>query len=261
VSSTDPLYQARAETLEQIERGRDNLLQQPIYDAGALVAPTALGSTCTVYDGSNAVVATPTVSVVGSVAVATLLAASTSSLSLGEGWRVEWVLLIAGAARKVRRDAALVLSRLLPPATLADLFRIDPALDPDGDHPIHSMTAAELDPFLDEAWIRIEGKLMSNGRRPWLAMSPQSFRELHCNKSLELIFRSFATRLNPAYLDMARFYAGEADKSWPELRFAYDSNQDGVADGGGEPVQVGGPTSVWLGSIGAQDIPDSPWRF
>lgn len=253
MSSTDLLYTARAETLEMIQRGVDNLLTQPMYDSGALVAPTASGSTCTVYDATNTAIATPAVSVSSSVARATLLAASTSGLTLGEGWRVEWALVMPdGTTRTVRREAALVRTRLLPPATWADIFRREPGLDPATAHPLHSLTLAELDPYLDEAWIMIEARLLANGRRPWLVLSAHALREPLILATLALIFQSFVTRLAPAYEQQARLYQDRFEKSWSSMRFAYDADDDGAADGGSSPVRQGAVGSVWLGSSRAR---------
>ena len=249
MSVSELLYVARQEAQEQIVRGVDNILQQPMYDAGALVGPTAATSTCTVYDATNTVVATPTVSVVSTVARATLLAASTSSQSLSEGWRVDWSLTMPdGTQRLVPRDAVLCRKRLLPPATWADVFRREPSLDPSADSVIHKLTLAQLDPFLDEAWLQIEAKLIANGRRPWLVIGAQAFRETLICGVLSLVFQSFATRLKAAYVEQARMYAEMRDRAWPDLRFAYDTNDDGAADGGSVPAKVGATGSVWLGS-------------
>lgn len=249
MSTTDLLYVARAETVEMIERGKDNILTQPMYDAGALVAPTAVGSTCTVYDATNTSVATPTVSVASSIARATITAATTTSLTLSEGWRIEWALLMPDSTtRLVRRDAALVRTRLLPPATWTDIFRREPGLNPSAANPIHSMTLSDLDPYLDEAWIQIETRLMAAGRRPWLVISPQALREPLITGTLALIFQAFVTRLKPAYQETAAMYLQAHERAWTAVRLAYDTDDDGAADGGAVPAKVGAASSVWLGS-------------
>lgn len=253
MSVSETLYQARQEAQEQLVRGVDNVLKQPMYDAGALVAPTAATSTCTVYDATNTSVATPTVSLVSSVATATLTAASTTSRTLSEGWRVEWSLTMPdGTQRLVPRDAVLCRKRLLPPITWADVFRREPGLDPSAANPIHSMTLAQLDPFLDEAWLQVEARLLANGRRPWLIIGGQAFRETMICGTLALVYQSFVTRLKPAYQETAAMYAALRDQAWPDLRFAYDTDDDGAADGGSVPLKVGAQTSVWLGSSRAR---------
>jgi hypothetical protein len=260
MSVSDTLYQARVETVEMLERAKDAVLRQPVYDAGALVAPTAIGSTCTVYNSNNVVVVSPTVSVVSSVATATVTAATLPvTLTLGEGWRVEWQLLMPdGTTRLVRRDAALVRTRLLPPAGWPDVFRREPGLDPSTAHPIHALTLAELDPYLDEAWVQLEGRLIAAGRRPWLVISPQALREVLILSVLALVYQSFVTRLKPAYQEIAAQYAAQRELAWSQVRLVYDADDDGAADGGDTPEQVGGQTSVWLGTFGAQS---APWRW
>jgi hypothetical protein len=250
---TATLYQVRAETIEQIERGRTQTLQCRVYDGGALVAPTEAGSTVSIYDASNtAIVDAAAVTVASSIATYSLAAATTSSLTRSEGWRIEWTLVMADATtRLIAQDAVLCSRRLLPPATAADLFRRVPSLDPSGDHPIHSMTAAEFDSFLDEAWVTIEASLISKGRRPWLIVSPQALREVHIVTALALIFESFATRLKPAYQEIAASYRQQLPAAWAEVRLTYDSDDDGTANGGANPQRVGASTTVWLSGRGS----------
>lgn len=258
MASTDTLYAGRAELIEMIERARDNLLRQPMYDAGALVAPSS--GTITITDATNtAIVSAAAVTIASSEARYTLLAAVVpSTLQLGEGWRIEWSLVMPdGTTRLVRRDAALVRTRLLPPATWADVFRREPGLDPSTAHPIHSLTLAQLDPFLDEAWVQIEGRLLAAGRRPWLVISPQALREVLIVGTLTYLYRYFATRLKPAYAEIADMYARQYETEWSRIRLAYDADDDGQADGGAVPHRVGPSGSVWLGS---QRGPVPVWR-
>ena len=249
MSVTDVLYQVRTETLEQIERGRINLLRCRVYDAGQLVAPTASGSTITIYDASNtAIISAAAVTVASSEAQYSLAAAATSSLSRGDGWRIEWTLVLAdGTTRVIRQDAALVTRRLLPPAVMADIFRRVPSLDPDGDHPIHTMTLAELDPFLDDAWLSIEAQLIATGRLPWLVSSPQALREVHILSTLAIMFGAFATRLGTAFMEQAADYRAQLREAWAAVRLVYDPTDEGQPTSKRTAAQP----SVWLMAHGS----------
>lgn len=261
MSATDTLYQARFQTIEQIERGKDQTLRVEVYDAGALVAPNDGAVTVTDASG-NVVVPAAAVTIAANVATYELVAADTTDLPLGEGWRIEWALEMPdGTVRMLRQNAALVRSRLLPAASWVDIFRREPGLDPSADHPIHSLAIEELDPYLDEAWTQIEARLRANGRRPWLIMSPESLREVLILGTLALIYQSFVTRLKPAYAEIAAMYRQMLTDAWATVRFDYDADNDGRTDGGSFPEQIGGQTSVWLGSFGDSTSPFTPWRF
>lgn len=251
---TAALYQHRTELVAQLERGRDNVLTAEIVDAGAPVTVTEAGSTVTVYDAGNvAIVDAAAITLVSGVPTYTLTAATTTDLPRGEGWRIEWSLVLPERTQGFRRDAALVTCRLAPPATLADVFRRVSSLDPSGAKPITGKTLAELDGYLDDAWISIEGRLVVAGRRPWLILSPQALREPLIVGTLALIFEDLATRLNAAHAETARAYRADYSRWWADARFAYDADDSGAADSGASgPVQVGASGTLWLSGTPSQ---------
>ena len=143
------LYTARLIGPEVIEAGMDNVVTCPVYLAGALVSPTAY--TLTVWNSANVVVGTPTVSVVSSVATATITTAMLSGQTNGDNWRMEWVLTLSSIVHTFRRDASLVYRRLYPVVTDADLLRLHTDLT-------RRMPSTETSyqDYLDEAWATIE---------------------------------------------------------------------------------------------------------
>lgn len=61
MSAADTSYAPRFSGHENIVRGRNNTCSCPVYRNGALVTPTALGSTCVIYRGDGTVFDTKTI--------------------------------------------------------------------------------------------------------------------------------------------------------------------------------------------------------
>jgi hypothetical protein len=223
VGSRDTLYTARIEVPDLLEQGKDNLIQCPMYRAGALVAPSS--GTVAVYNAANELVLAPAVTIVASVARATVTSASLASQTRGEGWRVEWALdMPDSVSHKPRNDAALVRARLYPPVTEADLYRRVKSLDSSSASSIS--TSTDWQDKLDDAWVEIQNRLINQGNRPNLVMSPSAFREVQMLLCLALIFEDLSTRLNEAYEAMGRRYRDQFEAAWARLNFVYDDTAD-----------------------------------
>ena len=219
-------YAARFVLPDLLERGQANALRCPVYRAGALVEPAA-GGTVSVYDASGtARVDAATIDVTGRVATYSYTPGAT--LTVGEGWRVEWALTIAGSPFTARNDAALVRARLHNPVTDQDLYQVVSGLDPNGTAPIHSLP--DLQEYLDAAWQKIQRRLIARGNRPNLAMSPSSFFDVALELTLALAFEDFATRLNAAHSATAKIHRDLYEAAWRDLRFLYDVDDSGQAD-------------------------------
>ena len=237
----DTLYSIRDEVPEMIERGRTQVLRLRPYTAGAAVAPTA--ATVSVYDETNAAIVLAQNATIAAGQATYSLAAQPAASALAEGWRVEWIYTMPDSVERLhRQDAALVRCRPLPPATEADLYQREGSLDPSGTSPIHS--AADFTSKLAAAWVRIEHRLIQQGRRPWRVIGSSDLREVHICTTLALIFEDFATRLNIAYADKAKVYREEAMGAWAAVRMAYDERDTGQAT---PERRAGGTPSVWLG--------------
>lgn len=225
-----------------LERGRANVLTCPLYSAGSLVAPDS--GTVTIRDGSDAVVSAASATITGDVATYSYTPPAT--LSLGEGWTVTWVLTIGSDELEVVNEAALVRRRLSPVVTDADLFRRVPSLDPAGSATITSAT--DYQDFLDEAWAEIQQRLIDQGNRPNLILSPSALRRVHLYLTLALIFEDLSTRLREDYTAQADRYRGMYSDAWRELNFVYDTDDDGVAE---TPARRRAATpTIWLGGRG-----------
>ena len=244
MSTSDTRYSARFQLPDMWEQGRDNLAKCPVYLDGSLVTPTEAGSTVTVYDDDgSAVVSAAAVTVASSIATYTLTQAVVDAADLGEGWVIEWSLLMPdGLTHVFRNDGSIVRRRLYPSITDADIFRREPALDPNGTDPITS--TADYQDYLDEVDTEVQLRLIEQGNRPNLIMSPSSLRGVWLYGTLSLIFEALATRLNPAYAEKATHYRAMYDDAWRRLSYIYDEDDDGVSE---DPhARRAGYPSMWL---------------
>lgn len=221
-------YSVRLGLPQLIERGRDNVVSVAVYRDGALVAPSA--GSVTLTNPAGVTVATVAITVVSSVAQATISAASVAAEQLGDGWRILWTLTLAGVVRTFTHEAALVRSAFSAPIADADLYRRVSALDPNGGRPLSTLTTYQQ--YIDEAHEVIGARLINQGRRPWLIMSPGALRELYVVLTLALIFEDFTTRQSEVFREDAMRYRAQYEAAWAGLRFAYDEDQDGRAEGG-----------------------------
>lgn len=239
---------ARFLTPDYIVQGMDNALSCPLWRDGALVAPTASGSTVSIRDASNVLVVTAApVTVTGSIACYTLAAASVpTSLTRGMGWRIEWSLVVAGVTPSPTvypNSAGLVKSTLSPVVTDADLFRRESGLNPSGTAPISSLT--DYQDYIDEGWVVLSGKLVGKGNLPHLIMEPSALREPLICLVLSLIFEDFRTRLSDVWKEKATDYRARFDKAYADLSFDY---AEAGNDQAGRRKRSASPT-CWLGGF------------
>lgn len=224
MGSTD--YTLRVAGPELLERARDNVITAPIYRDGALVAPSS--GTCAVLRPDGSQVAAPSVTVVSSVARATVTAASLAGLAYEEGWTVEWVLSMPdGVAHTLIRSAALVRRRIYPVITDADLLRRHSDLATQ-----KPASMASFQDFIDEAWVELVHRLRAQGSLSHLVMEPDALRFAHLFKTLELIFRDWAVTASSdeKWAALATDYGQRFADDWGRLQFRYDEDRTGKAD-------------------------------
>ncbi len=243
----DRTYQVRFPLPSLLERGIDTTIKAPVYQAGALVAPSA--GTVTIYDETNtAKVSAAAVTITDSVATYTVTAGTTSGLTLADGWRVEWSLTVSGGTVRAVNEASLVRQIVRPMISDVDIYRRVPALDPSSASVITS--ESNYQGYIDEANTEVNLRLLAAGRRPWLIMSPASLRPVYLNLSLAIIFEDLAARLaNVDYLERADRYRDAYAKAYGDLNFTYDLDLDGQADTNesGNPARVGAHTIFLTG--------------
>lgn len=241
MSSSSTLYSVAFDTLPVIEKGVESLLTAPVYRDGALVEPVS--ATCAVYDASNTSVSSGSATIVADVATYTVSAASTTSRTPEEGWRIEWVITLGdGEVLRPAVEAVLALRRLRPVVSDVDLLRYHPALTR-----LRPPTEASYQDYLDATWRDIEAKLIASGKRPWLIISPQALRGYHICLTLSAIYRDFATS-GPASNEwaLADKYEAQAMGEWSSLVLNVADASTGQTQSG--DAREGVQPSFWLGS-------------
>lgn len=215
-------YTARIPVPYDLVRGQATTLRCPIYRDAALVSPSS--GTCTVYDSSSVVVSTGATTLSSSVSTYTFT--PSSSLTLGEGWRVEWALTLSSVVHVFRSDAALVRQALYPVVADADLYRRVSGLNPALGAAALSRQTTYQD-YLDEAWVSLVLRLISKGNRPALISSPSALREVHVLLTMALIFEDFAVRLRGDFAEDAARFREQYEGEWSRLNFSYDTSDSG----------------------------------
>ena len=234
-------YQVRYPTVTQLERARDSYLTLPVYDDGALAAPSS--GTISIYNPSGtAVVDGAAVTITGSIATYTITAATVATESFGSSWRVEWALVMPDTETHLwRHDAALVRVRLDPVVTDADLL----ARHSDLNSYLPSSTSTGWEVWIQEAWREVLSRLEMTGRRPWLIMTPQALRPIHIYTTLGIICRDLSGGGDEdnKWTRLADRYSDDAERAWATVNFAEDADNDGSEGGSG---RTGATSTVWL---------------
>ena len=247
------LYRIHAPAPEFLTRGLPNLIEAQIFDpTGTLIAPDS--GSVTVYDASNTkVVDAAGVAIVGSIATYTITDVELpDTLSLGDGWRIEWDLIISGnPSVKFVRAASLVRSNLFPTVVTADL---------EARHQNLSRLIAignDADAFITTAWEVLVRMLLKAGRMPYLVLSPWALHDALVFKSLEIIFRDGHTAAGDGkYAELSEDYRNMFATEWASISFDYDYDQDGDADG---TEQAGAESVLYTGGPGVQTGNLSRW--
>lgn len=228
MSSAEIIYSFRNAYPNVLERARQQVSTMECWRSGALVAPTATGSSYALIGPDGLTKATPTVSVTSSIATVTLTAAMLpATLTLGEGYLEEWTLVLADATtRVIRREAALARRAFYPVVVDADLESAYPDLAT-----FRGPAISTWQTFVDEAWKQIIDRLRAEGHFPYLIMSVTSFREAHKQLALHLIFNWMYLK-QPAdrWKTLADDHRRDFALAWGRINFVLDTDHDGLAD-------------------------------
>lgn len=207
-----------------IERAKTQTIDAPLYEDGALVAPSS-GTVSILDDSGNAIVDGATATITGDIATYQVSAATVpSTLTLSDAWQVVWSLVVSGETHTIAQDAHLVRRVLYPVITDANLMT--------GRHSdlssLYPPGVSTWQAYRDAAWVEIQQRLLEAGKRPYLVLNPWALSRVHIKLSLAYIFLDLATLLSESsYHTMARDYRDEFDSIWGELQFQYDFDEDG----------------------------------
>lgn len=236
-------YVAAFDGPEEILWKLTTTLTCPVRKGGVVVAPSS--GTITVYNaGGTKVVDGAVVTIVDGVATYEVTPAMVADETPGAGWWVAWVLVIGGETVEPDNEASLVRRKLYPVLTDQDLFRRVPALDPSEADTFWDSDVTNLESWRDEAWTEIKDRLVEEGVRPALTLSPTAFRRVHRALTLALIFEYLATTLSQEHAQTGERYRAEFKDAWGDLRFIQDADEDGEPDSTDREPAVG---TVWLG--------------
>lgn len=230
MSSAETIYTFRREFPDVLQRGRDNRVQMPAYLDGVLVAPTAVGSLLQLLDSGGGVVSSPTVSVVASIATATVPAAHLpSTLSYGSDYREVWTLAMPdGSVPDVPQEACVARMRLYPPTGAAALLTAYPGLLTEFGGSIPS-----LQQFVDRAWGHIIRRLWSLAVWPEVVVSQTQLVEPLEERAYYEIMRALYRRTSgtPRWERLMDEHKAGFEATWARMSWRTDADQDGVADG------------------------------
>jgi hypothetical protein len=251
---SETLYTARFRAPDTIQRGTNQTIECPTYRLGVVATPTS--GTVSVYKADQtAVVSAAVVTIApGSWAKYTILAGVTSPLQLEEGWLIEWTLIMPdGLPHTFRQDAALVRRELAPVVTDADLIRRHSDLPQ-----LLASGSTTYQDYLDEAWATIMLRVIANGRRPYLVISPSAFRDVHLHYTLHLIFLDFQTSAGDGgrWQALADYYRAAYTESYGQLSFVYDESDTNKVDA---TKRKSGTSQVWLNGRGGGPVLGPRW--
>lgn len=224
--SGDVQYLVGFEFPDCLERGRDNVVVCPVYLDGPLVAPSV--GTCTLYDSTGAVVSAPTVSVVNSVATATIPTSDIGTKSYGAGYRVEWVLTLAGVPRTFSNEAAIV--RKAFECCVNDQVLFDHHSDLRA--LLSSSKNGSVQKAIWQAFVTFQNRMWENESRPYLIFTTTAAREHLKWQALGNAFEGLAANAtdDDGFQKQADKYFARAEKAFESMKFKVDTNQDGMAD-------------------------------
>lgn len=228
--ATPARYSTDFRTVDLIARGVTTIVRCPVYRAGALATPSA--GTVTIYDDANtAIVTAANVTITDGVAVYSVAGATTTGLTLSDGWRISWSLTLPDAAVYVAENSA-ALCRHVPqmPVAEAAIYARVPALNPD--NPGRISTRRDYSSTLEDAWTQIREMLLAKGRRHELIVTATRLREPMLLLVLALVFEDLATGMQDgsAHRATATEYRRQFSLAWGALSFEYDQDDDGQPD-------------------------------
>jgi len=239
-------YAARFAYPDYLQREADNSLAMPIYQGGAPATPTS--GTVTVKDASGTLIVDAQVTpIVGGVATYQILAATLpDTLPLSDGWMEVWALVLDGETLTFQRPAGLARTLLYPVVTDDDLLDEYTEL-----RRWQAEDRGSLDKYIEAAWKDIMGRLIEDGRRPYLVLSPYSLRPAHICLAAAKQFRDAASSASSdgKYWKMYEKEMDQFHKMWDRMTLRYDYDEDGLP-GGNEvasppPTFLAMPTDSW----------------
>ena len=226
---SDTPYSARIRFVELIEREKTQLTQIKIYRDNAQIVPT--GATYSLKKPDSTFIAKEqTAAIDGNGTVSYTLNSSVlpSTIDLGEGYIEEFNCTISGTVYTFRRMAAVVLRKLYPVISDADLTQVYSDLEA-----LRPSSLTSYQSFIDDACYQILRKIRQKGMGfEYLVISPESLYEAHRHLSLYLIFRDFHSSIGQSegrFLDLAQEHYKQYLQELDTINWIYDETHENQA--------------------------------
>ena len=230
---------ARVPLPHVIVAGSESILTCPLYRSAALVNATSCSAT--VRNASGQSMATGG-AVVANVARLVLAGATTTAWLRTHGYAVEWSIGTASGTVDARQDAFVCRTALYPVITDGDLIRRHSILDPASR--AAAVVGSTVQDAIDEAWTELMLRVIEQGRRPQLVLSPSSLREAHLYLALSIVFGDIGASSGGQYGIQSQEYRRLFEDAFARVRWVYDSDDDGIPDEEGR--RQSGTTQIWL---------------
>ncbi len=240
-----------------LQRGRAAVIKLPCRRDGQLAAPAS--GTVSLYDpAGTAIISASAVTITDSIATYSISAGTLpATLTLGEAYQLVWELVLAdGTTRTIDQEAAVIRRPLVPVVDDSMLESRYPNLSRD-----RAASVTTYQQWIDEAWKEIIGKLISEGRLPYLIKSGWAFRTAHIDKALSLFFRAAGKSQGERgnYLELARIHEAAWESAWKAINFTTDDDHDGRVDEPGS--RTGNGVVMYPGSAPTYRAPMRNPRF
>ena len=225
--SSDTPYSARVRVTELLERGKAQTTLLEVYRDGSQITPCSATYSILKPDGQY-IVENGSTNILGDGTIQYNHTTSqlNAQLTLGEGYVQEFNVTISGEVFTFRRMAAIVLKRLYPVISDADLEEVYTDLDS-----LRPSSITSYQQYIDSAWYTILRRLRTVGAGyEYLVTSPEAFAEAHRHLSLYLIFRDFHSSLgqsNGRYLELAQEHYKLYQDEFHVINFVYDEDHTG----------------------------------
>jgi len=236
-----------------IERARNNTITCPVFAGATLTAPSS--GTCTVRT-ADGVISTGAVTVASSVAEYTITSAQMSGLEYSDDVSVEWALTMPdGVVHTFRSEGAICRVSGQQRVTPADLYRLEPYLDPTSGGAVWSQDGANQ---CIEAHLEVEAELWLAGRRPYLVVSQTALRRVEMLTALRMCCEALSTTGRQTFIDKAARYTSMLERAKQQATLQYDVDGDGRIDDANtrSSMRAG---SYRLGSVRSTSMV-YPWR-
>lgn len=231
MTTTPNIYAPRIRYVELLEREKSNITELKIYRDGAQVVPTAATYTLIRPDGVGVVQdIAATIDVNGTLQYTHPANHFPSTITLGEGYIQTWTTTIETKEYTFRRSVAVVLRRLYPTVSDADLEQEYSDLAS-----LRPSSLSSYQTYIDSSWFEILRRIRRTGMGyEYLVLTPESFHDALLHLSLYKIFRDFHSSLGQGgsnrYFDIANSHYQMYQQEYSSINFVYDEQHDERAD-------------------------------